>query len=77
MTLKNATLIKLKSQDGFWNVKKGESFVGKKYQVDLDSVRDETFFNVTHRKEFTCEVVNVHDGDDWRHMPTELLKIDL
>ena len=70
-----ATLAKLKSGDGFWEVESGVE-VGKAYVVDLDSRRIEQFTNTPTVKDFSAIVIDViNDDGEWERFPIELLEL--
>lgn len=72
-----ATLEKLSSADGFWNIIGGSAQIGKIYMVDLDTIRTGKFINEPTGKAFVCEIVDVMEDDgEWQYFPTELLKIE-
>ena len=72
-----ATLIKTRSDDGFWEVAKGIK-PNQIYLVDLDTIRTEEFMNKPTRKEFSAEVIDAIQEDGEYHAFTiELLKIEI
>ena len=71
-----ATLEKLSSKDGFWNIREDQAQIGKIYMVDLDSIRTVVLRNKPSRKDFRSEVIDVIQNDgEWKYFPTELLRI--
>ena len=72
-----ATLIKTRSDDGFWEVAKGIK-PNQIYLVDLDTIRTEQFMNKPTRKEFSAEVIDaIQEDGEYHAFPTELLKIEI
>lgn len=69
MRLVTATLIKLSSDDGLFEVL-DEVPLGKKYRVDLDTVEIARGFNTDEMREWKREIIFT-DDDQW--FPTELL----
>jgi hypothetical protein len=72
-----ATLIKTRSDDGFWEVAKGIK-PNQIYLVDLDTIRTEEFMNKPTRKEFSAEVIDaIQEDGEYHAFPIELLKIEI
>ena len=72
-----ATLIKTRSDDGFWEAAKGIK-PNQIYLVDLDTIRTEQFMNKPTRKEFSAEVIDaIQEDGEYHAFPTELLKIEI
>jgi len=75
MRIVTATLIKGKTDDGLVECF-DDVLLGKKYQVDADSIRMEEGYNYIKNKEWRREVVNdVEENGAW--LPTEILDIEL
>lgn len=72
--LGTATLIQLRSRDGFWVMNDNIGF-GKLYVVDLNSVRNVEFINAPTGVSHTTEVIDAQDGGFWLPFPVELLDI--
>lgn len=78
MTPWTATVAKLKSADGFWELQEGHQLatVGVEVEVDLDSRRPQEFANRLTGKTFKCEVVDIiQPGLQGQIMPVELLDL--
>ena len=68
-----ATLIKTRSDDGFWEAAKGIK-PNQIYLVDLDTIRTEEFMNKPTRKEV---IDAIQEDGEYHAFPIELLKIEI
>jgi len=67
-----ATLVKLMTDDGLFEMWENVSF-GKKYYIDLDSIEIAEGYNESHNVFWKKEIVYTIDGE-W--LPTEMLNFE-
>lgn len=77
MRLAQGTLIKRSTNDGLFEIEDVIP-IGKAYIVDLDTKRDDWFFNTVKRRHHSKTMVDVKEdeNDEWASFPLELLRID-
>jgi hypothetical protein len=80
MTPGRATLAKLQTDDGLFEVNPGVP-LGKAYRVDLDSRRAADFFNTKHKKAHRKTIINtisddLHNPRVTGYLPLALLTLE-
>lgn len=76
-TLAKAALIKLNTDDGNFHCQENNTFVGKEYQVDIETRRRIELFNLPHQRKFECDVIDaLQDDGKYIFFPVELLQIE-
>lgn len=72
-----AKLIKIKTDNGFCEIKKEKAKIGDIYHLDPASKRLKRFSNITNDEMFDIEIIDVWDEDEGRigFLPVELFDI--
>lgn len=71
----NAKLVGWRTANGFWCIDVDRATIGKVYEVDLNTVKTNQWFNLPTETHFDCETVDaLQDDGEWHPFPTELLE---
>lgn len=70
-------LVKLKTNDGLFEMLESKTFVGQEYYIDPASRRMQTFFDPAEKSSYMVEIVEIWDEAMGRSsvLPIELLDI--